>query len=510
MKSFSLIKTNVGLTTNIKIMVDSNYNLYLDSIESAIDLSNTKFKKVQFSKDNQYDELIPQFYQGLDAKTAFTVKNDGDGSIMFTTFDKQIDDNYIMGCKDITDNKYYSEDYEFFAPLYVSKSSLPKYFVIFRIDGTGLNTLNKDNFRTEILNKFKCVKIVDLTRNTDIGQWLYNNITNNGQFPLTSFEMDFRDSEFSYWNGIDIQAGGYTQKSCYLDSTTEYENTFNDFEKFIYDGFQKNKIVYPNILNFSFLFNDNPATPTSLRPWSLNRYSGFYLEDMVLSKSVSTYLPSVLVSGFVVKTGNIITDFYNKPFTDATLKLDKIFIEYLGNFYEVKKVIKNIGGVQTIQWTIISDIDLTGKQSLINQNIISIDSNNKITYINGNSFTIDDWNTADVWMIQIGELYHTIQYDNGDYYLYTDYGFNLSSNNLSYYINSPDPTYNTTIDMSSGNSWTGDNVIINSTTASMPVSLPIYKCIFSEVKCFDENIVDTEFSKFEYDNDIILKIRLIF
>ena len=80
MKSFSLIKTNVGLTTNIKIMVDSNYNLYLDSIESAIDLSNSKFKKVQFSKDNHYDELIPHFYQGLDAKIAFTVKNDGDST----------------------------------------------------------------------------------------------------------------------------------------------------------------------------------------------------------------------------------------------------------------------------------------------------------------------------------------------------------------------------------------------------------------------------------------------
>ena len=252
-KSFSLIKTNVGLTTNIKIMVDTNYNLYLDSIESAIDLSDSKFKKFQFSKKDKYDELIPNFYKGLDAEITFAVKNENDQNIMFNTFDKQIDDQYIMGCQDITDNKYYSEDYEYFAPLYVSKNYLPKYFVIFRIDGTGLNTINKDNFRNEILNKFKCVQIVDMTRNTDLGEWLYNNITNNNQFPLASFEMDFRNSEFSYWNGIDLKNGSYTRKSFYLDSTLEYENSFNDFEKMIYDGFRKNKIVYPNILNLNFL-----------------------------------------------------------------------------------------------------------------------------------------------------------------------------------------------------------------------------------------------------------------
>lgn len=501
MKSFSLIKTNVGLTTNIKIMVDNNYNLYLDSIESAIDLSNSKFKKMQFSKDNYYDELISSFYKGLDAKIAFFVKNDNDNNIMFTTFDKQIDDRYIMGCQDITDNKYYSEDYEFFAPLHISKNSIPNYFVIFRVDGPGLNSVNKDNFRTEILNKFKCVKIVDLSRNTDLGKWLDYNINNNTQFPSSAFEMDFRSSEFSYWNGIDLENGGYTKKSYHFDSTLEYENTFNDIEKFIYDGFQKNKVIYPNIFNFSFLFNDEPATPTSLRKWSLNRYSGFYLEDMILSKSVSTYLPSVLVPGFVIKTGNIITDFYNKPFTEATLKLDRIFIEYLGNFYEVKKVIKDIGGVKTIQWTIISDIDLVGKQALINKNIINIDENNKITYSNGDPFTIENYNTADVWLIKIGDKFHNIQFYEGNYYIYTDYGFSISGNNLSYFINSPDPYYNTTIDMSSGNSWTGDNVILND-KSNIPVSLPIYKCIFSDVKNFDESIVDTEFSKFEYDKDI--------
>ena len=56
MKSFSILRTNVGLTTNVKIIIDSKYNLYLESIDSAPELSMSRFKKVQFSKDNYFDE----------------------------------------------------------------------------------------------------------------------------------------------------------------------------------------------------------------------------------------------------------------------------------------------------------------------------------------------------------------------------------------------------------------------------------------------------------------------
>ena len=46
MKSFGLLRTNVGLTTNIKVTIDTNYKFSLDSIESDPNLSFDKFKKV--------------------------------------------------------------------------------------------------------------------------------------------------------------------------------------------------------------------------------------------------------------------------------------------------------------------------------------------------------------------------------------------------------------------------------------------------------------------------------
>jgi hypothetical protein len=65
MNSFGLLRTNVGLTTNIKVIVDSSYNLHLDSIDSISELSLAKYKKFSFSKDKIYYDLISSFLSGL-------------------------------------------------------------------------------------------------------------------------------------------------------------------------------------------------------------------------------------------------------------------------------------------------------------------------------------------------------------------------------------------------------------------------------------------------------------
>ena len=61
MKSFSILRTHTGLSTNVKIMVDSKYSLYLESIDSTPELAASRFKKVQFNKNNFLDELVPYF-----------------------------------------------------------------------------------------------------------------------------------------------------------------------------------------------------------------------------------------------------------------------------------------------------------------------------------------------------------------------------------------------------------------------------------------------------------------
>lgn len=512
MRSFSITRTNVGLTTNAKIIVSSDYDLYLESIDSSPELSDSKYKKFRFNKDNYYDELVPYFFKNLPVDIAFAVKYDDDNDNMFSEFDKQYDDIYQMGCRNITDNKSYTEEYECFAPLYISPYSIPKNFIVFRVDGAGLTILNKDNFRTEILNKLKCVKNFSLTKETPLGEWIDKNFRNNPLFPSSPFYVDFRDSEFSYWSGIDMTGGGYTHRSYFLDTTFQYENTYFDLERTVYDGYRNNKIAFPNILNLSFLFDDTPATPSSLRKWSINRYMGFYFDDLEFVCGVSAYIPPRLKSDVQIYSGNILrSPSSSTPFDETWKKVEIEYVEIGGVFYPIQSFQEVTGSSlnkvlvsnKTYQdqvsdnyqtyYKIISDKDLSGlTYSVMNQNIISITTNNKlIKYSDNSSYIISDFDSADLWLIEIDSKLHVLVKVNGDIYIQTDYGFDISADKLDYYINYPDPNYRTSV-----------SLVVDANNS--PKIFNIYKCNFTDIKDFDTSVIDTDYSKYEYEKRLDL------
>jgi len=528
MKSFSIIRTNVGLTTNVKVICDSNYNLYLESIDSEPELSINRLKKFQFNKDNFYDELVPYFFKDVPVDVAFSIYNPDDRSNMSSDFSNQYEDIYQMGARNIIDNKNYKEEYEYFAPLYVFKKSFPKYFIIFRIDGPGLEELNQDNFRVNFLKKFKTVKLFDLTKKSLIGEWIDRNFINNRSFPSASLEVDFRNLEFSRWYGIDYDSGGFTYKSSFLDNSLENENTLFDFEKLFFEGYKTNRIIHPQILNFSFLFDDTPATPTSIRKWSLNRYSGFYLEDIEMIDCFTPFILPRLKSDVSILNGNILYSPSGDPFV-LGFKDDKdMWIEYNGDFYKVEKFTETSSVPQlsasisknppkkllnekvskteisknftqetvkreeyrtltTTKYRIISDLDLEDKQNDLNQKTCYIDSNNHIIKLDGSTYSISNFENADVNIIEIDGVYHNLILENGYLKVNSDYGFNyMSEYRLEYYISAPDPNYYKYVDL----------VITNQNS---PKCFKIYKLKFTDIRDFDNQIVDNEFSKFEYE-----------
>lgn len=511
MRSFSILRTNVGLTTNTKIMVSQDYDLYLESIDSVPDLSNSKYKKFRFNKDNYYDELLPYMYKGTPKDTVFAIKYDSDNNKMYQDFSNQYDDIYYMGCRNIIDNKNYSQEYECFAPLYISPNNLPKWFIIFRVDGPGLINLDKQNFKSEIVEKLKCISSFNLTGETLLGEWLNKNFVNNPSFPKEPFYLDYRNSEFSSWNGIDMTGGGYINKSFFLDSTFEYENLYFDLEKSIFDGYRNNQVAFPNILNLSFLFDDTPATPNSLRKWSLNRYMGFYFDDLEFVQGVSPYLPPSLKKDVYIDSGNLLkSTTSDTPFDETWKKVEVEYVEIGGSFYPVQKFQEVVGSsvnrVATSNRTfedqvsdnyqtyykVISDIDFSGlTYSSINQNIILITADNKIVKSDYSNYIITGFDEADLWLIEIDAKFHTIIRKNGAFYIQTDYAFDLSIDKLDYYINSSDPAYRKSI-----------SLVVDSNNA--PKVFKIYKAVFTDIKDFDTQIVETEYSKFEYQKELDL------
>lgn len=505
MKSFSILRTNVGLTTNVKVVVDTNYNLYLDSINSTPELDIDKLKKFQFNKDNFYDELVPYFFKNFPSDLAFDIKYSNDKSNMSNDFSNQYDDIYQAGARNISNNKNYKEEYEIFAPLYVFKHSIPKYFIIFRVDGPGLNTISRDNFRDEILEKFKTIKVFDLTKNTPLGEWIDRNFTKNKSFPNFPLEVDFRNLEFTKWVGIDYESGGYTYKSRFMDESLEDENTLFDFDVSFFDGFKSNKIVYPHIINFNFLFDDDPATPTSLRKWSLNRYLGFYLNDLELVDSITPFITPRLKDDIEILSGNILSSSTGDPFIGGFNTSEDMWVEYLGDFYKVERYevtnnalgrIRQTSRVSTedysdrvsVVYKIISEIDLSGKEDQLNQKQFLIDDQNRLLDTNSDPYIIDDFDLSDVHLIEIDGKHHNLVLDQDGYIkIYTDFGFSVKDEyRFEYYINYPSKSYYRFIDLEISNS-------------NQPKKFNIYRASFTDIKDFDTNIVNSDFARYEYE-----------
>lgn len=495
MKSFSLIRTNPKLTTNVKLVVNSNYDLFLESYDSVPDLAVDRFKKFQFNQKNFYDELLPYFFKNVPASTAYSVKYSDDNDKMFTDYDKQYDDIYLAGCNNIEDTDYV-EEFECVAPLHIDRYNLPSNFVIFRVDGPGVIELDKDNFRDEILDKLKCVTSFDLSDKTPIGVFLDRNYRKNDSLPETPFEFDVRETEFSKWCGIEYESGGYCEKSLFLEDWLEKEKTFFDFEKFVTDGYEDNKVIYPNIINFKFLFDDTPADTVQLKKWSINRYFGFFMNSMDVVQKATLYSPFVLDSAYVISANNIFRDVNDnkvKPIVKDWDESITYYVEYLGEFYRIERFIE--GDETDYTYKIISDLDLSGKESELNKNIITISEDNVITFnedYNSSTFEVDGIEKADVWLIEIDSKMHVLKYDGVQYTIQTDYGFRINNNKLEYFINESDSSYTTTVDL------------YNISDIEEPQKVCIYRLNFTDIKDFDTSIINTDWAKYEYEKSDVI------
>jgi hypothetical protein len=153
--------------------------------------------------------------------------------------------------------------------------------------------------------------------------------------------MSFDNLEFTKWNGIDYKNSGYTSKSMFFENVYEEEKEIFEFEKMIFDGYQNNSIVFPNILNLSFLFDDTPANSDSFRKYSMNRYYGFYLDDMVQVKTLSPYITPFIKTNVVVLENNILYSPTGDPFVEGFLDHKIYYVEYLGEYYKVEKFKEN-------------------------------------------------------------------------------------------------------------------------------------------------------------------------
>jgi hypothetical protein len=350
--SFGILRTNPKITGNVKITVDSDGGVWLNSMDANPTLSDQKFKKFRVTGQNSYSKDLYRFFQNgtISNEIIFEVGKFTDGENKpVETFSSQYDFFYGSGASTLIDRNY-TENFRYFQPLWLRKE-LPEFFVIFKVPGpisypystnqtsildgvqyklvqdttssssfqisygidnsglpityqageffTGNSVYNsytvisgsgkvvemnellfqpevddvESYFNTKILPYATAIATYDLRDNTTIGKYI-RSITNDPGYAQAPIDFSFQLNSYTYYNGSDLKTGALTRKGellyDYLTSTASTPQI--DFENYVTEGFSRNGIIAPNLLNLEFLFNDKDSDL-----YSINRYFGCYV-----------------------------------------------------------------------------------------------------------------------------------------------------------------------------------------------------------------------------------------
>jgi len=278
-KSFALLRTNPKLTSNSKLLVNSNGDLFLSSFRANKELSKVEYQKYEIKSSGIYSIDIANFYKKLPLTQRYETLRASSDTTLYSDYEFQYEDQYQYGAIQNT-TKLYDEQYKIFAPIWLEKQ-VPTKFVIYRIEDADYkndyteDTVGQNSRILELLKNATIIKTFDLGKSSKIGEYLNTHI-NDKRFPNAMLTINFKESSQSTFNGIDIVNGGFATKTEQLDRDyiqVDYPEIFNN--QTITNGFERNGIVSANIINLEFLFDDYTA-----ENYKIYRYFGIYADDI--------------------------------------------------------------------------------------------------------------------------------------------------------------------------------------------------------------------------------------
>lgn len=272
--SYALLRTNPKLTGNVKIVVDSNNNLYLDTFKVSTTLSQRRYRHVKVDADSYYGEDLMLTYASVPNQDFYKVEDKCYS--LFTpaqTYNEQYYDLYFAGVKTNND-KMYSENFAMLAPLCI-KDIVPDFFLIFRVD-KNLSDYSEDTMTDADKMKYflkngKLIKSYDMRQDSVLGKYI-RNIAEHASKEVGDLFVSYETTNYDKFIGISLDRGVVT--SMYESPfKREYVNNQVALNEFYTEGFERNHLVSKNIVNFEFMFND-----TSSELFSIDTYFGLYVK----------------------------------------------------------------------------------------------------------------------------------------------------------------------------------------------------------------------------------------
>ena len=272
-----ILRTNPSLSTNVKLIV-SDEDMYLESINASSLLANSNYKKYLIKDSGSYSYDLAKFWRlnSTPLDLAFKTKRDYSDFSILDSYDKQYEESYSYGTS-LNYSKLYDYSYRMFAPIWLDKN-IPSKFIIYRVedpinsvDFDNNNNLNRIN---EMLSKATLIKTIDLSKDSKIGKYLRNYVSDDN-FPKSPITASFNKDEQTSYNGIDLIKGGFANKGEFqYKDTIDVDKPLIEYNQFITDGFYRNSLACANLINLEFLFDDEESAE-----FSINRYFGIYVDE---------------------------------------------------------------------------------------------------------------------------------------------------------------------------------------------------------------------------------------
>ena len=344
--SYLVLRTNPKFTGNIKLNIDSSNYFYLDTFKISDILNNKKYRRQRVSAESTLSGDIRRVYNDLprgemyklDAEDTLNI------SIPKTELYKQFNLNYSYGAR-LFEDELYPEEYSLLAPLWIN-SQLPDYFVILRIDGNynpetypidDDTLVNISDLANKYLEEGELIKSWGMKEATPLGTYMRNHLEEllyvRSPLFLSLSDPTQKDPDPNTWYGIAVDKGiitGRSETPYFFDQ----KETFTEVNAFVSEGFERQNLLCPNLLNLEFAFNDNDVST-----YSMHRYFGLYLTENELYEisyyahdpdssvsilSLDTKDSSVFFNSSIFdSSGNISDDYKNRIFTLNDIQIIK-------------------------------------------------------------------------------------------------------------------------------------------------------------------------------------------
>lgn len=285
--SYLLMRSNPKFSGNVKLVMDPSNLLYLDTFKVSNILSNKLYRKQSVSASSVLSSDIRNIFSTLPLGEMYRVDAEDTLNIEIpnTEYKKQFDVNYSYGIRLFKDDLY-PEDYAMLAPLWVS-NKLPDYFVVFRLLGVynseTYDDLSLSDLATNYLEDSELVTSWSIKEDTPLGVYLrnYQDEILNYRSPVFLSLSDPAQSDYdpNTWHGVAIDKGIVTGRSeipYFFDQRSE---NFTDMNAFLSEGFERNNLLCPNLVNMEFVFSDEDVSL-----YQMDRYFGLYVTENPLYK----------------------------------------------------------------------------------------------------------------------------------------------------------------------------------------------------------------------------------